>query len=438
MKKQATMIGAIGLIIGLLTVSVSYAGEIDLLLEKLVDKGVLTGAEAQQVKYETQEKVKKEIATGKSDSMPKWIQNMKLKGDLRLRYQYKHDKNITNNITQDTHIGRVRMRLGLDAKVNEKIMAGIGIATSSSGDPRSTNISFGSSDDGYSTKFGIRLDYAYAKYEPLSWLTLVGGKMLLSDVLWEPTDLIWDTDITPEGVVIGFKKSINPETSVFMQTGGLVMKADSASTTASSNESHPPMAYMLQAGATHKFNDTFSLKGGLAMYNFSNVKGSKASKFSSASNTGISKSGSTVSGNYTYNYNMLNPGLDLTINDPFKAIGLNIESAKLFGEYVHNMAAPDKNNGFSTGFQFGNSRVEKWGDWQFKYIYAMLGKDAVLDVLPDSDRYGGKTGIRSHEGIFTFGLGKNTSLGLDIYRSWSILGAKKPETLVQLDWNMRF
>jgi len=31
-------------------VSISQAGEIDLLLQKLVDKGVLTGAEAQQVK----------------------------------------------------------------------------------------------------------------------------------------------------------------------------------------------------------------------------------------------------------------------------------------------------------------------------------------------------------------------------------------------------
>ena len=37
-------------------VSASYAGEIDLLLQKLVDKGVLTGAEAQQVKLETQER----------------------------------------------------------------------------------------------------------------------------------------------------------------------------------------------------------------------------------------------------------------------------------------------------------------------------------------------------------------------------------------------
>ncbi|MDD5771452.1 MAG: putative porin, partial [Candidatus Omnitrophica bacterium] len=79
----------------------SYAGEIDLLLQKLVDKGVLTGAEAQQVKYETQEQVKKEIATAKSSSLPEWLQKIKLKGDLRLRYQYKHTKN-DGDIQKDT------------------------------------------------------------------------------------------------------------------------------------------------------------------------------------------------------------------------------------------------------------------------------------------------------------------------------------------------
>ena len=86
----------------------------------------------------------------------------------------------------------------------------------------------------------------------------------------------------------------------------------------------------------------------------------------------------------------------------------------------------------------GQDKVAKWGDWQFKYLYAMLAKDAVLDVLPDSDRYGGKTSIRSHEGELTLGLGKNTSIGVDVYRSWRTLSTRAPETLVQVDWNMKF
>ncbi|MDD3345687.1 MAG: putative porin [Candidatus Omnitrophica bacterium] len=415
---------------------VSYAGEIDLLLEKLVDKGVLTGAEAQQVKYETREQMKKEITTGKSESLPAWLQKIKLKGDLRLRYQYQHTKN-DGDVQKDVNIGRVRMRLGLEAKINEKLMAGIGIATGS-GDPRSTNVTFGNTKydglggAGYSTKFEIKLDYAYAKYSPLPWLELVGGKMLLKDVFWEPTDLIWDTDITPEGGVIGFNKSITPSTSLFMKTGALVVQDDTSST------SDPAMAYIVQAGASQKVNSDVSLKGAFTMYNFSNIKGATSSGKSSGTNTGNVTKGSSQ---YAYNYNMLNPALELSIKEPFKAIGgLGVEKLKLFGEYVRNTEAPDRNTGFSMGFQFGKDKVKKWGDWQVKYIYAMLEKDAVLDVLPDSDRYGGKTGMRSHEVSFTYGLGTNTYFGLDVYRSWNIQGSarKAPETLVQVDWNMKF
>lgn len=426
MKKQAAMIGAIGLIIGLLVGRVSYAGEIDLLLEKLVDKGVLTGAEAQQVKYETQEQVKKEIATGKSESLPKWIQNIKLKGDFRLRYQYKHEKAV-NDYSKDTHLGRVRMRLGLESKINEKIMAGIGIATNSGGDPRSTNISFGDKNGGFSSKFEIRLDYAYAMYGPLPWVKLVGGKMLLKDVLWEPTDLVWDTDITPEGGVLALNKSINDNLSLFMNTGVLVGTSDS------STNSDPTMMYFFQPGATYKFNSNVSLKGAFSLSEWSTkVHPYPTDSWYKSSNT---KSGA----NWRYDYKVISPALELSIKEPFKAVGLNVESLKFMGEYVNNLAAPSKNTGFSLGFRTGHEKIEKWGDWQLKYIYAMLEKDSVLDATPDSDRYSGKTGMRSHELELQYGLGKNTFLGVDVYRSWNIAGgAKAPETLVQIDWNMKF
>ncbi|MFA5276339.1 MAG: putative porin, partial [Candidatus Omnitrophota bacterium] len=398
-------------------VSFSYAGEVDILLQKLVEKGVLTPGEAQQVGTETKEQVKQEIAAGKYSSLPEWVQNTKLKGDFRLRFQNLHEKN-AGDISKDTTIGRIRLRLGLDSKVNDKLKVGVGIATGS-GDPRSTNISFG----GYSSKKSIYLDYAYAKYDPLPWLNLVGGKMLLPDVLWEPTDLIWDTDITPEGAVIGFNKVLDAKTSVFMKAGPLVL-VDDTSTTSGAN------AFLVQPGINYTLNDRVSVKGAVT-YEYFQTKDSAATTYSKGQNT-------RIGGSYAYNYSDISPALEFSIKEPFKAFGLNVENLKLFGEYVNNFAVSNKNSGFSTGFQFGNEKIEKWGDWQVRYIYAMLAKDAVLDILPDSDRLSGKTGMRSHEGILTFGLAKNTFLAFDVYRSWSLVGAKAPETLVQVDWNMKF
>ena len=419
MKRVLTVVVLIGSMALNLGIRPSYAGEIDILLQKLVDKGVLTPGEAQQIGTETKEQVKSEIAAGKYSSLPAWVQNTKLKGDFRLRFQNLHEKN-TNDISKNTTIGRIRMRLGLENKVNDKIKVGIGIATGS-GDPRSTNITLGGSQ----AKKTIILDYAYGKYDPLSWLSFTGGKMLLNDVLWEPTDLIWDTDITPEGAAIGINKTLSPKTSVFLTAAPLVIVDDTSTTSGA-------MAYLVQPGINYAINDNLSLKGAVT-YEYFETKDTAASSYSKGQNT---KNGTS----YEYNYSNLNPALEFSIREPFKALGLNIENLKFFGEYVNNLQVSDKNNGFSTGFQFGNAKIEKWGDWQFRYIYATLEKDAVLDILPDSDRYSGKTGIRSHEGILTFGLGKNTNLGIDVYRSWNIVGtsAKAPETLLQVDWNMKF
>ncbi|MFA5096869.1 MAG: putative porin, partial [Candidatus Omnitrophota bacterium] len=356
-------------------------------------------------------------------SLPFWMQNIKIKGDLRLRYQYKHDK-AANGLAKDTNIGRIRMRLGLEGKINEKLMAGVGIATGS-GDPRSTNITFG----GYNEKKTIVLDYGYAKYTPFSWLELVGGKMLLGDTLWEPSDLIWDTDITPEGAMIKLNKGVGSNANLFFNTGVLIVDADTSS------DNDAPVAYIVQPGASYKFNDRWSLKGAFSLQAFSNVKGHVSSRYSGASNSGNT---TAATSSYMYDYQMVNPALELNINEPFKAFGSDVESLKLIGEYVNNLDVTKGASGFACGFKLGKKKIEKWGDWQVKYIYAMLGRDAVLDVLPDSDRYGGKTGIRSHEMELQFGLARNTFLAFDIYRSWRTFGAQAPETLVQLDWNMKF
>jgi len=81
-------------------------------LQKLVDKGVLSAGEAQEIKTETQEQVKKDIASGTSSSLPQWVQNTKLKGDFRVRYQLDHAKPSDSKVTSDRNRGRIRVRLG--------------------------------------------------------------------------------------------------------------------------------------------------------------------------------------------------------------------------------------------------------------------------------------------------------------------------------------
>jgi hypothetical protein len=409
-------------------ISSAQAGEIDLLLQKLVEKGVITAGEAQQIGTETKEQVKKEIAKGTYSSLPAWVQNTKLKGDFRLRLQNNHPK-VTGNTENERLRARLRLRLGLESKVNDKLLVAFGLATgttdaTSYDAARSTNQSF---QDSFAKK-AIDLDYAYVKYAATPWATLTGGKMKF--LPWEPTDLIWDTDITPEGAAVELNKKLNDKTSVFMNTAGFVIDE-------LSSESSDPVMYVIQPGMNYQFTDRVALKGAFAYYDFSNIKGRI---LDGSQGTNTRTSGPT---GLMYNFRPINPALEINIKQPFKGLGvsfLDIPSLSLFGEYVHNLAISESKNrtGFSTGFKFGAEKIAGWGDWDVKYIYAQLEKDAVPDILPDSDRYSGKTGVRSHEIMVNYGLGKNTSLSFDMYRSWSLLSSDAPETIVQVDWNMKF
>lgn len=415
----------------------AMASEIDMLLEKLVDKGVLTAGESQIIKTETEEQVKKEIAQGKSSTLPLWIQNTKLKGDFRVRYQYDHTKTLPTADTKDRERARIRVRLGIESKVNDQLLVAVGLSTGTNNSAvasydasRSPNQSLG---EGWAKKV-VDWNYAYAQYTPVSWATLVAGKM--NNPLWEPGDLIWDTDINPEGGALKLSKTIIDGTDGFFNTGAFVL-GEAAGNAAD------PMMFVAQAGVKQKINDNVSVKSSVSFYDSTGMK-NKLLEGSVGTNTGLT-AGSTVTGTLKNNYRDITPAVEVTFKDSLKAIGVDLPYLAVFGEYVANIdsTVKTKKTGFMYGLKFGDEKVEKWRDWQVRYNYAMLGRDAVLDILPDSDRYGGKTGIRAHELMLDFGLSKNTFLGFDYYNAWQIPGnfgqtQSKPTQVVQCDWNMKF
>ena len=436
MKKLLTVFAMAVTITLCIGISLSYAGEIDILLQKLVEKGVLTAGEAQQIGTETKEQVKADIAEGKFSSLPAWVQNTKLKGDFRLRYQRDHAQSSSSTTASNNRDrARVRVRLGVDSKVNEKLKTGIGIATGlsdgSTDASRSTNATL---ENGFSKK-AIALDYAYAEYSALPWLTLIGGKF--KNPMWEPGDLMWDTDINPEGAALKFSKKLGSKTEVFLNTGALVIDEINTST-----NGKDPYIFAVQPGVNFQISDTASIKGAVGYYNVVNALGLVLDGTTSTNSKASTNS-------LTNHYVTIAPALELSMKDSLKALKIDLPYLALFGEYVDNIAqsVTKDNTGFMVGCKFGQEKVAKWGDWQVRYNYAMLGKDAVLDILPDSDRYGGKTGMRAHEVMIDWGLGPNTWLGFDFYNAWKIPGNFSSTTLTnrtaptwvyQFDWNMKF
>jgi hypothetical protein len=94
--------------------------------------------------------------------------------------------------------------------------------------------------------------------------------------------------------------------------------------------------------------------------------------------------------------------------------------------------------GWIAGFKLGQRKVEAAGQWQFRYSLRRLEADSWLDVYPDSDFYGGSTGVKGSELLLTLGLAKNMNLEADYYASSRIADVSKKEHLVQADLNLKF
>lgn len=436
MRKIVTAVLLAGFISLVTGGSLSYAGEVDILLQKLVEKGVLTAGEAQEIKTETQEQVKLDIAQGKNESLPKWLQTMKFKGDMRVRYQndYKKGGNNSggrNSIEQNR--ARFRLRVGAEAKVKDKAKVYFGIASGNSTDNRSTNQTF----NNFFEKKSLWIDYAYADYQFLPWLKGVAGRM--KNPLWEPGDLLWDTDINPEGGSLQVAQKLTPLADLFMNSAVFIIDENTAAS--------DPWMFVLQPGVNFKFDEAgnTALKLAASYYNFQQLQGSIPEQSQASNNRSR--------GGYQYGFDAITPAVELAVREPFKQLGLDVPSllnfpyVSIFGEYVHNLEAPFSKTGYLCGLRLGEEKVDDKGKWQVRYMYAMLGTQAWPDFLPDSDRYtGGRTGIRSHEITLSYGLGKNLSLDLDYYLSrlttTNVVSANpdqlNTENLFQADLNWKF
>lgn len=340
--------------------------------------------------------------------LPSFIENTKIKGDFRFRYE---DKTETGK--EDRSRERIRFRLDFDTMLNDKFSVGFGLATGGD-DPRSTNQTL---SDVFSTS-DIRLNFGYFEYKPLDGFKIWGGKYKgIGKALFAPTDLLWDSDITPEGIGFIADKKLNDNVTLIFNGGMWVLDEYS------STQNDPSMVVLQPV---LKFNlDKSSFTLAVAYYNFSDVKGNSFN-FSSGSNT------LTDEGVLMYDYSTL----ALSMEYKYKVEATNVDYLALFGEYSSNSDVDQNDTGYIFGVKLGK-KIKVLGDWELKVNYRSLEKDAWLDVFPDSDAFSGKTDAEGFEAELKIGLAKNTYLSIDYYKMDRI-SSESSQDLIQIDLNFKF
>lgn len=123
------------------------------------------------------------------------ITQLKLFGDLRLRYQYDQLHPVLDSpvqATDDRNRFRFRLRIGADVQLGDQFFAGVTLASGQAAD--SNNQTFTEGYDNYN----IYIDKAFAGWQPNDWFTAILGKQANP---FFTTDLVWSPDMTPQGAV---------------------------------------------------------------------------------------------------------------------------------------------------------------------------------------------------------------------------------------------
>ncbi len=306
---------------------------------------------------------------------PSWLSSFTPFGDLRLRYEYIDDE---KDDSDTRNRNRIRARLGFKAKVNNEWDAIFRIATGSSNSPTSTNQTLG--DDSSSDTFGKKelwLDLAYADWHPeaFSGLNVYGGKMKNPFYRVGKNQVIWDSDVNPEGGAIGYEHGLGNATTAYLTGGAFWIREHSGEDDVS--------LVGLQSYLKHNFDDGTHLLGGVSYYDYGNLQGTDADTLVT------SLKGNTDAGGNVYKY-------DYDIVEGFAEYGFSCQGMPLalFGSYIENTAAPRNNNAYALGFVLNKAKKAK--TWQFGYYYRDVEPDAVVGGLNDSDFIDGGTDGKGH------------------------------------------
>ena len=419
------------LAIGLLVSPASFGAVSDAEIEALREQLALVSQRLEELAAENEElrraqgesataiaEVQTSVAEVTSAGIPaaeeSWADRIRLDGDFRYRYE-----RIDPEGSDTRRRNRIRARANIRADVSDDIEVGFGLATGGD-DPVSTNQTLGA---GGSSK-DVRLNLAYADWEVIDGLHLIGGKFKNPMYRVGKQALMWDGDWTPEGIGMAWKRDW-----FFVNAIGTFLESDS-------RRGNDSFSWGAQFGASGEFAGA-KLKGGVAYYSIP-TKG-QTTTFGDPSDPGDFFGNSAVQADgqpcgtdpgetcvYVYDYMLAQVFAEA-------AFELGGWPTTVFADFVNNGDASNNDTGWTIGTRVGQAKNR--GQFQFSYLYADKEADALLGLLTDSDFAGGGTDNRGHFFKFDYGVSKNWTIGAQYFINETDVssGAKRDYNRLMLD-----
>ncbi len=334
-----------------------------------------------------------------------WADSITVKGDFRYRNESINDDS-KKNASKDTYTrqrDRIRARLSAEAKVNDRVKGVIGLSTGGN-DPISGNQTLG---DGGQKK-DMKLDLAYIDVDLLgleSATELHGfaGK-IKNPFLTMNDDLMWDGDLSPEGVALRGQTGTDKVT-LYGNAGYIWLQE---------RDSKDPAQLLAGQGAVKfQFVPEVSFTVGASYYGFQNLQGydvidweGKNNGYGNTTKKG-SVSGSTTNKAWATEFT---PVVYFASLD-FWVAGLPVS---IFGQELSNTDASTLDQGHLYGVSLGKAKNP--GTFEVGYSYTELQKDATVGMWTDSDRWGGGTDGKGHKVYAKYQVMKNLQLGAAYFK----------------------
>ncbi|MBI1396763.1 MAG: hypothetical protein GC151_12340 [Betaproteobacteria bacterium] len=371
----------------------AHAETVDDLLGTLKEKGILSPDE-----YRTLENARADEKKQQKSEAPHAlkindaIRSAELFGDLRLRYE---DRAATdpNNASFNRQRWRYSLRVGVRGDVNDDFFYGFRLDTSTYG--RSGWNTFADDNGGQGGKSaqanksndGLSVGLVYLGWRATDWLTVIAGRQ--ANPLYT-THMVWDGDITPEGLSQSAKFKVNDNLTAFATAGQFIYQDFSKPSSTDSSLSigrQNLMLYAFEVGAGYKLSEKSSLKAAVNYYTYAGGQGTTGFRetFTGTAGTG----GAGMFG--------INDLRVLEIPAEFR-FPLSSLSGVVFGDFAKNLKGNDRaiNAGFPNqtdqdkamqiGFSVGTyGGSAKKGAWNVKTYWQRIEQFALDPNMIDSD-----------------------------------------------------
>ena len=263
----------------------------DALIDKLVEKGILTVKEANELREESEKNFNQAYSV--KSGMPDWVTALKFNGDFRGRFEQNW---ADNDLYHTRNRFRYRLRFGVTASMIDDFDVGFRIASGNpqtvtggtlvGGQPITANTDLGSLE---SRKF-LWVDAAFARWTPINnpyWT--VSGVIGKFDNPFQLSNMIYDYDIVPEGGALSVLHNFS-DTQVLKGVAAFFALDEinqGVGAVPSINPEHDPFLYGGQMWLESKWTKNFETSLGAAVFDiaYKDSLSSLAQPFYNSGNT---------------------------------------------------------------------------------------------------------------------------------------------------------